>query len=216
MVEDAIKIIKSTVEKDISSDPNKSIVIIGHSMGGAVAARAAKELPNEWLLGVILLDIVEGSALEALPSMPQLLARRPKEFKSIQDAIKWSFSSNTIRNRNSARVSVPTQLVKDGDVYRWKVDLSTGKKYWKNWYTGLSSTFLGIKCSKLLMLAGTDRLDKDLTIGQMQGKFQLAVFNNVGHCLHEDSPKEIAAAIKNFIEHQKMGNAIIAKASIPS
>lgn len=35
------------------------------------------------------------------------------------------------------------------------------------------------------MLAGTDRLDKELMIGQMQGKFQMEVVPDVGHMLHE-------------------------------
>lgn len=35
------------------------------------------------------------------------------------------------------------------------------------------------------MLAGTDRLDKDLMIGQMQGKFQLVVVPDTGHMIHE-------------------------------
>lgn len=33
---------------------------------------------------------------------------------------------------------------------------------------------------QILILAGTDRLDKPLTIGQMQGKFQLALLPQVG------------------------------------
>jgi protein phosphatase methylesterase 1 len=35
------------------------------------------------------------------------------------------------------------------------------------------------------VLAGTDRLDKELMIGHMQGKFQLVVVPGVGHMLHE-------------------------------
>lgn len=35
------------------------------------------------------------------------------------------------------------------------------------------------------MLAGTERLDRELMIGQMQGKFQLEVISGVGHMLHE-------------------------------
>jgi protein phosphatase methylesterase 1 len=38
------------------------------------------------------------------------------------------------------------------------------------WFTDLSEKFLGCPASKLLILAGTDRLDKTLTIAQMQGK----------------------------------------------
>jgi hypothetical protein len=32
-------------------------------------------------------------------------------------------------------------------------------------------------------LAGTDRLDKELMIGQMQGKFQMVVLPASGHCV---------------------------------
>ena len=37
------------------------------------------------------------------------------------------------------------------------------------WFEGLSKLFLSCTVPKLLLLAGVDRLDKDLTIGQMQG-----------------------------------------------
>lgn len=39
------------------------------------------------------------------------------------------------------------------------------------WFKGLSKLFLESRVLKLLVLAGTDRLDTDLTIGQMQGMF---------------------------------------------
>lgn len=38
------------------------------------------------------------------------------------------------------------------------------------WFTGLSRKFLNCRTAKLLILAGTDRLDKELLIGQMQGR----------------------------------------------
>jgi len=53
------------------------------------------------------------------------------------------------------------------------------------WFKGLSSTFLATRAARLLVLAGTDRLDKELMIGQMQGKFQQSVVPGVGHMLHE-------------------------------
>ena len=42
-----------------------------------------------------------------------------------------------------------------------------------------------MRAARLLVLAGTDRLDKELMIGQMQGKFQMEVVPDVGHMLHE-------------------------------
>jgi hypothetical protein len=53
------------------------------------------------------------------------------------------------------------------------------------WFTGLSKSFLAVRTARLLILAGADRLDRELMIGQMQGKFQMAVVANVGHMLHE-------------------------------
>lgn len=49
----------------------------------------------------------------------------------------------------------------------------------EGWYSGLSSAFLGVKAPKVLMLAGTDRLDRTLTVGQMQGKFQMVLLPQV-------------------------------------
>jgi hypothetical protein len=37
------------------------------------------------------------------------------------------------------------------------------------WFDGLSNKFLATRAAKLLILAGTDRLDKPLTIGHIQG-----------------------------------------------
>ena len=48
------------------------------------------------------------------------------------------------------------------------------------------------------MLAGTDRLDKDLMIGQMQGKYQLQVFPEAGHFLHEDQAEKTAMTVAEF------------------
>jgi len=53
----------------------------------------------------------------------------------------------------------------------WKTDLSSTEPYWENWFTGMSGKFLRGRGAKLLLLAGTDRLDKELMIGQMQGEF---------------------------------------------
>lgn len=55
----------------------------------------------------------------------------------------------------------------------------------KGWFQGLSNAFLSSRTARLLVLAGTDRLDKELMIGQMQGKFQMEVVPAVGHMLHE-------------------------------
>lgn len=47
-------------------------------------------------------------------------------------------------------------------------------------------------------MAGTDRLDKPLTIAQMQGKYQLLVLPDVGHMVQEDAPDRTANALVEF------------------
>lgn len=63
------------------------IVLVGHSMGGAVAVRAALLIPNLYGLGVI--DVVEGTAMDALASMQSFLRSRPSSFSTIPQAIEW-------------------------------------------------------------------------------------------------------------------------------
>ena len=75
--------------------------------------------------------------------------------------------------------------------------------YLVDWYVGMSQKFLSAPCPKLLILAGTDRLDKDLMIGQMQGKFQLKVLPACGHIVQEDAPEAVAKAIHEFVDRNQ-------------
>lgn len=69
------------------------------------------------------------------------------------------------------------------------------------WFKGLSKVFLDVSCPKLLLLAGNDRMDTELTVAQMQGKFRLICFPNaVGHCMMEDDPRETAKTMHMFLE----------------
>lgn len=67
-------------------------------MGGAVAVRAASLISNLCGLGVI--DVVEGTAMDALASMQSFLRSRPSSFGSISQAIEWWLVSlNFIKNK---------------------------------------------------------------------------------------------------------------------
>jgi len=61
------------------------------SMGGAIAVHAAatEQLPT--LAGLIVIDVVEGTAMEALASMQSFLRSRPKHFPSLEQAIEWRY-----------------------------------------------------------------------------------------------------------------------------
>lgn len=73
--------------------PEQNIIVVGHSMGGSIACRVVDVLTNTEkigrIAGCVVIDVVEGTAIEALPFMNQLIADRPKHFDSIETAIKW-------------------------------------------------------------------------------------------------------------------------------
>merc|ERR550539_2166065 len=62
------------------------------------------------LVGICVIDVVEGTAMDALSSMQSFLRSRPKSFPSLEYAIEWAVRSGQVRNLESARVSMPGQL----------------------------------------------------------------------------------------------------------
>ncbi|CAH2095765.1 unnamed protein product [Euphydryas editha] len=257
-IETLVKDVEQVLQKLFGALP--PLLLLGHSMGGAVAVRAAHAPTLEpHVRGVAVIDVVEGTAMEALASMQSFLRSRPTHFKSIEHAIEWCVRSSQVRNVASARVSMPSQIINcetgrlatnevenyqcespteplppprrgdviaeegegeedgeaegegDGDVahftkpssmggmkYRWRVDLAHSERHWSGWFRGLSAAFLSAHAPRLLLLASLDGLDRDLTVGQMQGKFQMQVLTRCGHAVHEDSPAEVARVVAAF------------------
>jgi protein phosphatase methylesterase 1 len=73
----------------------------------------------------------------------------------------------------------------------------------------MSKRFLGGRGAKLLVLAGTDRLDKELMIGQMQGKFQLEVIPEAGHFVQEDVPERLAGVMVEFYKRNDRSQMVL-------
>ncbi|KAM0790177.1 hypothetical protein ACM66B_005496 [Microbotryomycetes sp. NB124-2] len=201
MVGDLVKVLKNMFP---NRDKAPSFVLVGHSMGGAVVAEACPRVQAEVgpVTGVVVVDVVEGTAMEALSGMMGVIESQPKSFTSVENAIQWHVNSKTIRNRDSARVSVPPLVRKTqssaSDQVEWRANLSATAPFWRGWFEGLSSKFLSARTARLLLLAGRDTLDKELMIGQMQGKFQLEVLPEVGHCVQEDAPEKTADLLLKF------------------
>lgn len=208
LIQDSINVMKH-VEKLF---PNFTIIVIGHSMGGSIATKATEvasgiESLNAKIQGLIVIDVVEGTAIEALPFMEAIVKNRPASFKDPQSAIQWAFRSNTVKDVTSARVSIPPQLVEREDAskgikeYVWKIDLMASQQHWMGWFKGLTPSFLNVKVPKILLLAGAERMDKELTIAHMQGRFRLKVVYDVGHSVQEDNPKETGKTCYEFLHN---------------
>jgi protein phosphatase methylesterase 1 len=79
MATDIANVIGKLYEKQIMP----KIVILGHSMGGAIAVHIGHKQLLPSLYGIVVIDVVEGTALESLQSMQSFLRSRPNHFKSI-------------------------------------------------------------------------------------------------------------------------------------
>ena len=64
---------------------------------------------------------------------------------------------------------------------------------------------------KQLLLAASDRMDKELTIAQMQGKFMMVVIDNVGHVIQEDRADETARTFKQFVDKFRISPSVKAQ-----
>jgi protein phosphatase methylesterase 1 len=120
--------------------PEDTIIVVGHSMGGSVATKAVSYILKnedtykslaEKINGLIVIDVVEGTAMEALPFMESIVINRPNTFESVEGAIEYMYKSGTIKNLESVKISVPSLVKKVGDKkYQWKTDLLASQKYW--------------------------------------------------------------------------------------
>lgn len=190
---------------------NSPIYLLGHSLGGAILSKYTSLHPDPQfnLQGLIMLDIVEETAVKSLSIMPQFIARRPPQFPTIERAIEWHMKS-LLHNPESAKLSVPHLLNHHQGPLTWKTDLALTLPFWDSWFDGLADNFISFKGAKLLILSAHETLDKKLIIGQMQGKYQLVVFggnnskNNMsGHFVHEDLPKQTSVCVVEFINRTK-------------
>ena len=192
--------------------PKDNIIVLGHSLGGAVAVKTCchifktefnKDLYDK-IQGIIVVDVIEGSAMESLPFMRGIVEKRQSEFSSINEAITY-MSNSQIRNLKSCRVSIPPLLKesknkKGNKIYTWKTDLLATEKFWEDWYKDLSKEFLSIKTPKALILTDTNELDTPLTVGHMQGRFKLGVIKGTGHFIMEDDPASMMEQINSFCQ----------------
>ncbi|KAL0478601.1 protein phosphatase methylesterase [Acrasis kona] len=189
------------VISQIVSSPESRVVLIGHSLGGCVATKLAASKPTSFkVTGLVVVDVVEGTAVLSFENMKQVINNRPNKFTTPEQAIAWSLK-NGQNNVESAQVSIPSQLMYDpnNQTHVWRTNLNDTVEHWPSWYKGLSNQFLSYHGPRLLLLASTNRLDTELMIAQMQGQFQMKVLNSTGHFMQEDEPGQIAKVIDTFL-----------------
>ena len=87
---DDLEAVIELLKKDAGWEHLPNIVLIGHSLGGAVVTEVAMRGKfGRKVLAFAVLDVVEGSAMDALRSMNAYLAARPQVFPSLEAGIEW-------------------------------------------------------------------------------------------------------------------------------
>uniref|UniRef100_A0A8C4X3S2 protein phosphatase methylesterase-1 n=1 Tax=Erpetoichthys calabaricus TaxID=27687 RepID=A0A8C4X3S2_ERPCA len=208
----------ANVVKAIYGEIPPPLLLVGHSVGGAIAIHTASANLIPSVVGLVVIDVVEGSAMDVLHSMQNFLRGRPKSFKSIDHAIEWSVKSGQIRNLESAKVSMV------GQVRRYVVSvLSLVSPLWGlgleeqrldgvegarepkrlsvySWRIDLSKAekywdgwFRGI--SNLFLSCNVPKLlllaVSNASFCFVPGKFMMQVLPPCGHAVHEDTPDKV-------------------------
>lgn len=125
-----------------------NLVLVGHSLGGAVLTRVSLVLHCP----LIIIDALEELATASLGNITSFLNTRPKSFNCIEDAVKFTHPKT-----ETARVSLMDQLDKD---LHWKCDMTLMQPYWFTWFANHNTNFLQVKSLKLMILSQGIELDR--------------------------------------------------------
>ena len=217
LVRDCVAVVRAAIVPRYGG--GAKVVLVGHSLGAALATHVAaawEGVPRDGggalpaLAGLVLIDAQEGTALAGLAALPDLLARMPHAWAAPEAAVEWVLSAGVLRLPASARATVPAHLEwlpaggGGGVGWRaWPFMVSTGDA-WRGGVEGTNARLLAAPCPKMLLLPDADRLDRELIVAQMQGKYALRLVAGVGHVMHEDAPDKVAEAILQFLSRARL------------
>jgi protein phosphatase methylesterase 1 len=169
---------------------------------------------------VIVIDLAEEPAIQSLQHMETIISTWPKHFTTIEECIHWSVRERRPKSLWAAEMSIPSLLLQPDPTgpYVWRTDLLSYSCYWRDWFTGFDEAFIKIKQPHCLILSCVDRLDPALTVGHMQGKFEVQVVHGSdgSHFVQEDHTEEVVCIITNFLRARGIITAKLATAVIRS
>ncbi|KAK2198003.1 bifunctional Protein phosphatase methylesterase [Babesia duncani] len=139
------------------------VILVGHSLGAAIAIKVVDQINLSCIIGMIAIDFSEENvSANYFKNTLNAVNQIPESFNTIDDAIEWMVKTQRISTAEAARISVPSQLIQDSGVWRWKCHPKDTSRFWIDAHT------MGLK----------------LVRGHMQGKFQLILLKGFTHLIH--------------------------------
>ncbi|EKX38665.1 hypothetical protein GUITHDRAFT_115212 [Guillardia theta CCMP2712] len=192
------------------SEMSCPVVLVGHSLGGAIAVEIAQKELIHNLKAIVIIETSEGLVKDSMSRARQFLDRRPTRFGSVDEAVNWAIDSEIYKSREAAESSVPRMLVEDGDGWVWKTNLSEKLEDASKW-----------KCHKLVIVCAKESLDCNLmefeqhSIMEKLTEINQAEIIPGGHMIHEERPKDVAKLIINFLSRWKLLTPVQGKPTSP-
>ena len=165
-------------------------IIIGHSMGSAIALQLALNAPDRVLAIVILGG---GSRLRVAPSILENTANEATFPLAVKDIIEWSFGSEAsprLKELAAQRMSETRPTVLYGD------------------FIACNSFDIGEELSKIekptLILCGTeDKMTPPKYSKQLHEEIpnsELMLIEGAGHMVMLEKPRDVSEAVERFVE----------------
>lgn len=177
------------------------VPVIGHSMGGLVAAALAAEHPVSHL---VLLDILPSSGRSPKPSGARVMFRGPSRYASFAEVAERAVRAGLSKDTTSALrgIVLNTVIEPDGTI-RWRHHLADGPsnherdpRAHENGWAALQK--LGSGC--LLVWGKRGVLDESIVLSAADRCPNIILHQlDTAHNVHHESPMETASAIRQLL-----------------
>ena len=166
-------------------------IIIGHSMGSAIALQLALNAPDRVLALVIL---GSGSRLRVAPSILENTANEATFPLAVKTIIEWSFGTETsprLKELAQKRMSETRPAVLHGDFVACNA-------------FDVAERLVEIEKPTLIICGTEDKMTPpkySKTLHEQIPNSELALIEGAGHMVMLEKPREVAEAIEHFVEN---------------
>ena len=179
-------------------------IVAGHSMGGKVAMRLALDRPD-LVTALVILDMAprsyDPSHHEIIDAMLELPTGEVENRADADRRLSEAIPSRPVRS------FLLKNLVKDGEGYRWRLNLPLIER---EYATILGWEGSGTYDGPALFIGGSDSKyvkparDTELIRGYFPSA-EIEMIDGVGHWIHSERPDEVERLVRQFLSERASG-----------